>query len=317
MPPGDGNDRSLVNAMFLLGTGMELNEIRYFLAVCQTLNFTRAAERCRVSQPALTRGIQKMEDELGSLLFSRERNNTHLTDLGQLILPHLREVMERTGTVERTAASFLKLENAHLDVGLMSTIAPQPFTGFMRRFQAKNPGIEVTLQQATPSDLSDLLTVGKLDVALIACTEQVEPPLTSVILYRERFVIGCTTGHRLAAKPEISIRDLDGECYFTRHDCSFSEQLIDICRANGVELKKSFRSERDDWILAMVADGLGICFVPEFTATVPGIVGRPLASSNIERNVCLVTVAGRRASPPVKAFVAAVRQHRWSADPGP
>jgi len=290
---------------------MELNEIRYFLAVCQTLNFTRAAERCRVSQPALTRGIKKMEDELGGLLFSRERNNTHLTELGQLIQPHLLEVMERTGTVERTAASFLKLEDAHLAIGMMPTIAPLPFTGFMRRFQERNPGIEVTLQQASLGELRDLLTAGKLDVALVACIEPVEPPLALTRLYGERFVIGCATGHRLAEKSEVMIGDLHGEYYFTRHDCPISEWLIEICEAKGVELRKSFRSERDDWILAMVANGLGVCFLPEFTAASPGIVGLPLADPVFTRDVCLVTVGGRRASPPVKAFVNAVRRHRW------
>ena len=73
---------------------MELHEIRYFLALSKTLNFTKAAEICNVSQPALTRAIQKMEDELGGLLFSRERNNTHLTELGRLLEPHLTEVQD-------------------------------------------------------------------------------------------------------------------------------------------------------------------------------------------------------------------------------
>src|SRR3569833_1550016 len=75
---------------------MEVHEIRYFLAVCRTLNFTRAAEQCNVTQPALTRAIQKLEDELGGLLFSRERGNTHLTELGRLMQPHLEEVIART-----------------------------------------------------------------------------------------------------------------------------------------------------------------------------------------------------------------------------
>src|SRR6185312_471185 len=78
-------------------TGMELHEIRYFLALSKTLNFTKAAEACHVSQPALTRAIRKMEDELGGLLFSRERNNTHMTELGRLIEPHLAEVLRRPG----------------------------------------------------------------------------------------------------------------------------------------------------------------------------------------------------------------------------
>jgi DNA-binding MarR family transcriptional regulator len=68
---------------------MELHQIRYFLAVAETLNFNRAAERCNVSQPTLTRAIKKLEEELGGPLFRRERKLTHLTDLGRLMRPHL------------------------------------------------------------------------------------------------------------------------------------------------------------------------------------------------------------------------------------
>ena len=83
---------------------MELHEIRYFLAVCQTLNFTRAAELCTVTQPALTRAIQKIEGEVGGLLFARERGNTHLTELGRLKQPHLEEVQARTRAAKDQAA---------------------------------------------------------------------------------------------------------------------------------------------------------------------------------------------------------------------
>ncbi|MGE0725823.1 MAG: LysR family transcriptional regulator, partial [Alphaproteobacteria bacterium] len=75
---------------------MELYQIRYFLAVCEALNFTRAAEQCNVTQPALTRAIQRLEEELGGLLFRRERNLTHLTDLGHLVRPQLQLVHAET-----------------------------------------------------------------------------------------------------------------------------------------------------------------------------------------------------------------------------
>src|SRR5258708_1155759 len=72
---------------------MEMHQVRYFLAVCETLNFTRASENCNVSQPALTRAVHKLEEELGGLLLRRENNLTHLTDLGRLVRPHLEQLM--------------------------------------------------------------------------------------------------------------------------------------------------------------------------------------------------------------------------------
>ena len=112
---------------------MELHEIRYFLALSRTLNFPKAAEACNVSQPALTRAVQKMEDELGGLLFSRERGNTHVTDLGRLLEPQLAQVVERTEAARNAAARFLRLEGAQLSIGVMCTIGPL-------RFVSQNPG---------------------------------------------------------------------------------------------------------------------------------------------------------------------------------
>ena len=78
-----------------------MHQVRYFLAVADTLNFTRAAEQCHVSQPALTRAIQQLENELGGLLLRRERKLTHLTDFGRLIEPHLRQVCADAETASK------------------------------------------------------------------------------------------------------------------------------------------------------------------------------------------------------------------------
>ena len=290
---------------------MELHEIRYFLALNKTLNFTKAAEICNVSQPALTRAIQKMEDELGGLLFSRERNNTHLTELGRMLVPHLTEVLTRTQTAKETAQRFLRLDSAHLKLGVMCTIGPVRFVSFLSRFRADNPGIEITLTEAVPNRLCDLLAKGELDVALIARPDGFAAPLQPQPLYRERFVIACSAGHPFARKNAVSVAELDGQPYLARINCEFFDTLRDTCHANGSHLVGAFRSEREDWILTMVAAGMGVCFLPEFSNTIPGVISRPVISPSIEREVCLVTVAGRRWSSPVSAFIRAVKQYRW------
>src|SRR6185437_4797619 len=164
------------------GDVVELHEMRYFLALSKTLNFTRDAEICHVSQPALTRAIQKMEDELGGLLFSRERNNTHLTELGRLLEPHLVEVLARTEQAKETATRFLRLEKANLALGVMCTIAPLQFVSFLGRFRADNPGIEVALLESVPDALCDLLLKGELDLALMARPDGFPAPLRAAKL---------------------------------------------------------------------------------------------------------------------------------------
>ena len=293
---------------------MELHEIRYFLALSQTLNFTKAAEACHISQPALTRAIQKMEDELGGLLFSRERNKTHVTELGRLIEPHLAEVVAQTGEAKQTAARFLKLEQASFALGVMCTIAPTQFVSFLGRFRADNPGVEVTLLEHVPDRLCDLLISGDLDVALMARPNGFPDPLRASKLYSERFVVACAAGHRMAAKSEVPMAEIDGEFYLSRINCEFYDVLDELCRNQGVNLIKSYNSEREDWILTMVAAGLGVCFLPEYTAVFPGVVGCPVVAPSVHREVCIVTVAGRRRSPPVKAFINAVQRYHWPSN---
>ena len=294
---------------------MELHEIRYFLAVAETRNFTRAAQACHVTQPALTRAIRKMEDELGGPLFSRERNNTHLTELGRLLEPHLAEVMARTGQAKRAAARFLNLEGAHLALGVMCTIAPVQFVSFLGRFRADHPGIEITLLEAVPERLCESLVKGELDVALMARPGGFPPPLQATPLYAERFVVACSAGHRFATQRQVPMAELDGEFYFSRINCEYSDVLAELCVERGVRLVRSYRSEREDWILTMVAAGLGVCFLPEYTAAFPGVIGCPVVAPAVDRSVCLVTVAGRRPSPPVTALTQAMRRYAWPVAP--
>jgi LysR family transcriptional regulator, hydrogen peroxide-inducible genes activator len=290
---------------------MELHEIRYFLAVADALNFTRAAEACHVSQPALSRAIQKIEEELGGLLFSRERGNTHLTELGRLMRPHLEEVVARTVAARETASRFLRLESAHLRLGAMCTIGPTRFVGFLNRFRADHPGIELTLTESVPSRLSEALLRGDLDVAVMAQPGGFDERLRAEPLYSERFVVACPVGHSFARRDAVAMQDMDGQVYLQRINCEFRDVLREHCEAHGARIVRSYRSEREDWIQTMVAAGMGVCFVPEYSATHPGLVLRPVAEPEVTREVCLATVAGRRWSPAVSSFVQAVRRYRW------
>ena len=290
---------------------MEIHEIRYFLAVCRTLNFTRAAEQCNVTQPALTRAIQKLEGELGGLLFSRERGNTHQTELGRLMQPHLEEVLARTEAAREQAGRFLRLESAHLRLGVMCTIGPLRFVGFLNRFRADHPGIELTLTENVPSRLSEALLGDELDVAVMAKADGFDERLRAEPLYPERFVVACPVGHPFTRRNVVAMREMDGQTYLQRINCEFRDVLRERCEAAGAQIVRSYRSEREDWIQTMVAAGMGVCFLPEFSATHPAVVVRPVQDPEVRREVCLVTVAGRRWSSPLGSFVQAIRRYRW------
>ncbi|TJX19563.1 MAG: LysR family transcriptional regulator, partial [Mesorhizobium sp.] len=103
---------------------MEISQVRYFLAVAKELNFTRAAEQCNVTQPALSRAIKLLEDEFGGALFHRERRFTHLTELGRMVETYLEGVFENSRQAKQIAEQYVNLKKMPLRVGIMSTIAP-------------------------------------------------------------------------------------------------------------------------------------------------------------------------------------------------
>ena len=103
---------------------MEMHQVRYFLALCEDLNFTHAAERCHVAQPSLTRAIQQLEHEFGGPLFHRERGRTHLSELGRIVRPHLEQVYREMQEAKQRAGDFAKLKHTPLKSGIMCTTAP-------------------------------------------------------------------------------------------------------------------------------------------------------------------------------------------------
>lgn len=285
---------------------MELRDIRYFLAVCGTLNFTRAAEQCRVTQPTLTRAVQKLEAELGGPLFVRERGHTHLTALGRLVQPRLEDIASRSRLVEDEAKQHHRLERSGLRLGVMCSIGPAFFADFLRRFRLAQPGIEVTLFDAPTERLAELLLQGDLDVALSLPPEEVGR-LRPEPLYTERFLVACSPSHPFAARQSIRLRDMDGQVYLSRSNCEYRDELGRHLEAAGAHLVSACRSEREDWIQTLVAAGVGVCFLPEFSAVLPGLVLRPVEDAPVARSICLLTVSGRRWSAPLARFLDSVR----------
>jgi DNA-binding transcriptional LysR family regulator len=295
---------------------MEMHQVRYFLALCEALNFTRAAERCHVAQPSLTRAIKALEEELGGALFHRERANTHLSELGRTLKPYLEQVYNRAEQAKREAHEFIRLQKAALRLGLMCTIAPGFLLDLVSAIRTRHPGIELQIVDAAAGDLQERLAAGTLDVAIYALPTLVEDErLHQLALYREQFQIVVEPKHRLAMLNAIRVKDLDGEHYLWRVNCEMGPAADAIFDAQGVSGPTVYQSERDDWILAMAAAGLGYAFMPALCVDHPGVVARPLVEPEIWREVALVTVRGRPHSPGVGALVREAMRMSWLGKP--
>lgn len=290
---------------------MEMHQVRYFLALAGTRNFTKAAEQCHVTQPSLTRAIKMLEEELGGPLLHRDRRNTQLTDLGQVMLPQLERMWTNLETAKTTAASLLSLKDAPLKLGLMCTIGPMRFAGFLSRFRSQQPGIQLSLIERKPSDLTAALHRGELDVAVAAQASGSDDRFRVEPLYREPFAVGFAPGHRFQRMDAVPMADMDGESYLVRVNCEYFDQLKEAREASGAKMRYAYKSEREDWIQAMAAAGLGICFIPIYSPVIAGLLTRPITAPEVSREVSLVTVAGRRHSPALATFIRAIKTYAW------
>ncbi len=145
---------------------MEIQQARYFVALCETLNFTRAAERCNVTQPSLTRAIRLLEDELGGPLFNRERNRTHLTELGRLVEPHIREVVTRAQSARAQARAFFQLRRAKLRLGVTHGLPLAPLEAVLKRYAAAYPETEIEIRDGPAGELCQVRYRGLAKVHL-------------------------------------------------------------------------------------------------------------------------------------------------------
>jgi LysR family hydrogen peroxide-inducible transcriptional activator len=295
---------------------MEMHQVRYFLAVAEELNFTKAAEKCNVAQPSLTRAIKLLEEEMGGALFHRERANTHLSELGRMVMPHLQQVSEESQAAKRAAQDFTRLKKTSLKLGVMCTIAPAQLIDLVGAIQARYPGIEIEIRDASARELNQRLLDGDLEVA-IYCLPGDEPDdrLHAMPLFREQMMIVVSPNHRLAMANAIRVKDLDGEKYLNRTNCEFNGVAGPIFDQQGIACPIVYRSERDDWIIAMIRSGLGFGFMPENCVADTSVVARPLVDPEFWRVVNLVTVRGRPHSPAVGALVREAMRVKWHGAP--
>jgi DNA-binding transcriptional LysR family regulator len=289
---------------------MELYQIRYFLAICEHGSFSRAAEACEVSQPALTAAIKKLEVEIGSPLLHREGKRVVLTELGCRVRPHLEQVLGETRRVEDVARNFRLLRQAPLRVGTMPTIGPAQLSRFFASFRESNPGIELTVHQASLAELFHDLEAGELDLAVTSSPQPYSDVFRTEPLYQEKYVVVFPAGHPFERLSTVALQDTSGKDYVDRLACELRETVMGMCKERRIELYAAFRSDREDWVQSMVLAGLGFAFMPEHSVTLSGLLTRPLVDPAVERAVTLLEVRGRKRSPAASQFFDAMHAFR-------
>ena len=294
---------------------MEMHQIRYFLAVARTLNFTRAAEECNVSQPALTRASQQLEDELAGKLLRREGKLSHLTDLGERMLPLVQQCYESAVAAKTLATSFRKGAAQSLSLALSETIPARLLTPIFSELQRSFGSLQLKVLRGSAEEIGEYLKKGQAECAVAGPLGQNWHRLDSWPLYEERLVLAAPRDHRLAAAG-IDIAQLARERLLLATACETAGATARVLGEHGVSVSDAHQVATQHDVVALLEAGLGLAFLPQSAIVETALRPVPLAGLEMSREVSLYAVAGRQRSPAADALMKLLRARDWSPQLG-
>jgi DNA-binding transcriptional LysR family regulator len=293
---------------------MEMHQIRYFLAAARTLNFTRAAEECNVAQPSLTRAIQQLEEELGGDLFRRERKLSHLTDLGQRMLPLMQQCYDMAQGAKSLAGSIKRGEIASLRLALSHTVDISLLVPFLSELNRAFNGLELKFLRGSGIEIAEKLKQGDAEIGIAGPLDESWARFDVWPLFTESFSLVVNAGHRLARKGGgTDLDELTQERLLLRPYCEQAEQMAALLRSRNIRSAHTHElsSERD--LLSLLEANIGIAVVPRSIAIPESLVRLPINEFPLNRTVYLYAVAGRPRGGPATTLMKQLNSADWSA----
>jgi len=266
---------------------MELRHLRYFVAVAEELNFTRAAEKLRLAQPSLTRQIHNLEEELGVRLLNRAKNQVSLTEEGRSFLLDARRLVAQSLESVQAVQRLSRGETGQLNLGYLSKFNFDLLPGTLVEFSRTRPEIAVNLFDMSPAEQLRALDARKIDLGFVGG----RPPSTHKNLValawecigQHRLVIALSSRHPLAKQTKIKMKDLKPLFFVTMSETTHPGSrawLSGVCQQAGFTPRILQDVEFESDLLDFVADDLGVALAREQIKrlTHPGVVFRPLAA---------------------------------------
>ena len=243
---------------------MNFQRLRYFVAVAEELNFSRAAERLHMAQPPLSYQIKRLEDELGAQLFFRTKRSVRLTEAGRLLLAEARGLLVHA---EQTASVVHRVgqgEVGRLTVGFVPSAANRVLPPILRAFGERHPGVELLLREVDPDRLLRALGDGRVDVGFLYHPFE-EDSLEFRPISREAFVAALPDTHPLSNEPRVALRELSGEPFVLTpryQGAGLRDKIVEHCRQAGFEPKVGQEAWLMQTTVSLVAGGIGVTLVP-------------------------------------------------------
>lgn len=280
---------------------MQLAQVRYFVTLSQTLNFNRAAEACSVTQPALSRAINRLEEELGGALLFRERNSTRLTDLGRAMLPHLDTMLVAADSALALADARRRQPIPSLRIGLAPGIGCTAIAFAIRAIAVVLPDLMIRFEEATATSLVEAMLDDMLDCALLPQDYELPERFNDWPLYEDRAVAVLPASHDLATRDSLTGNDLQGEMVL--HGEGHGDFAAKLDGINGTRYRFLRCDGAFSHLLDLVGAGIGVALLSERIALPTQVIARPITDPILVRSVRLAALAGRPQSIAVSEFI--------------
>ncbi len=243
---------------------MTITQLHYVLAIAEHKNFTKAAEKCFVTQPTLSTQIQKLEDELGILIFDRSKKPIELTEVGRKIVLQAKNIVNESDRIQDIVDQQKGFIGGEFKLGIIPTVMPTLLPMFLKAFIKKYPKVKLKIEELTTEDIITKIKDGHLDAAIVSTPLENETIKERVLFY-EPFVGYIPSNHRLSGKKKIAVSDLEIDDMLLLEDghC-FRDGVINLCKAFKKQTDDSFQLESGsiETLVKLSNEGLGMTLLP-------------------------------------------------------
>jgi DNA-binding transcriptional LysR family regulator len=294
---------------------MEMQQIRYFLALATTLNFTRAAEQCHVSQPALTRAIRGLEAEFGGDLIRREGRLSHLTELGQRLLPMLQQCYDGAASAQSLARGVSTGAVAVLAIGVSRSVSVELIMDCVAELCSAFPALQLNIRRGAAAEIVEMLKQGDVELAVAGPLGTDWDRLDAWTLFSEEFELVVGADHALAGRNDDSVdcETIRGERFLVQVGGEMADQQLDRLRAAGVAVAHPHEVESDRDMTALLEANLGIAIAPESAPRSDRLRRLRLTAFDLQRTVRVYAAAGRRRTVEAGTLLGLLRAADWRA----
>ncbi|WP_323788643.1 LysR substrate-binding domain-containing protein [Psychroserpens sp.] len=243
---------------------MTITQLNYVLAIAEHKNFTKAAEKCFVTQPTLSTQIQKLEDELEVLIFDRSKKPIELTDVGRKIVLQAKNIVDESERIQDIVDQQKGFIGGEFKLGIIPTVMPTLLPMFLKAFIKKYPKVKLKIEELTTEEIITRINDGHLDAAIAATPLELDS-IKERVLYYEPFVGYIPNDHRLKDKKKIDVSDLDiNDMLLLEDGHCFRDGVINLCKAFKTHQDDQFQLESGsiETLVKLSNEGLGMTLLP-------------------------------------------------------